>query len=178
MMKSKTFWGFSALISLALMAFAGFSIYERITLHFSGDTIEVHPVPMPPPQEDEQEAEEAPEKAAQPEKKEENKEEPKPAKAAGKPAAEPAKAEPERVKAVKTLFTYKDAKAKSVEIAGSFTSWKAKKMAKKNGAWEATVYILPGTYPYHFIVDGKQKTDPGKPKAPTGDSLVKVESPN
>ncbi|MDA8131575.1 MAG: glycogen-binding domain-containing protein [Elusimicrobia bacterium] len=173
MTKSKIFWAASALLSLALMAFAGYSIYERITLHFSGDTIEVHPVPMPPPQEEEAETDETPEKAPQPDKKEEKKEEPKAAK-----AAEPLKAEPQRVKAVKTQFTYKDAKAKSVEIAGSFTSWKPKKMSRKNGAWEASVYILPGTYPYHFIVDGKQKTDPGKPKAPTGDSLVKVESPN
>ncbi|MDA8244138.1 MAG: glycogen-binding domain-containing protein [Elusimicrobia bacterium] len=174
MTKSKTFWAAAGLISLALMAFAGFSIYERITLHFSGDTIEVHPVPMPPPQEAEAAEEETQEKEPQPEKKEEKKEEPKAVKA----AAEPARTEPQRVKAVKTAFSYKDAKAKSVEIAGSFTSWKPKKMAKKNGAWEASVYILPGTYPYHFIVDGKQKTDPGKPKAPTGDSLVKVESPN
>ncbi|OGS27906.1 MAG: hypothetical protein A3J70_13755 [Elusimicrobia bacterium RIFCSPHIGHO2_02_FULL_61_10] len=75
---------------------------------------------------------------------------------------------------MKTVFEYKDAKAKSVLIAGSFTSWKDKKMTKKDGVWRTEVYILPGTYPYHFTVDGKKKLAPDKPKAPTGDSLISV----
>ncbi|MCM2268220.1 MAG: glycogen-binding domain-containing protein [Elusimicrobiales bacterium] len=161
MKKSKTFWAAAAFASLALMAFAGYSIYERLSLHMSGDSIEVRPVPMPVPEEENTTVEEAKIPA-------EGKEEPKAA-----PAAEGAQ-EPEKIKAVKTVFEYKDAKAKSVKIAGSFTSWRDVKMAKKNGAWRAEIYILPGTYPYHFNVDGKKKLDPGKPKAPTGDSLVDV----
>ncbi len=155
-----------ALTSLAVMVFAGYSIYKRITLHISGDTIEVHPVPMPPPQEDEAAAEEPPaEAAATADKKEEKKaEEPKSAE----------KAEPARIKAVKTSFEYKDPRARSVELAGSFTSWKLRDMKKKDGAWKADVYILPGTYPFHFMVDGKKKTAPGAPKSPAGDSLVTV----
>ena len=168
MTKSKSFWAALALISLAVMVFAGYSIYERITLHFSGDTIEVHPVPMPPPQEEEEESAEAPQAAApaKADKKEEKKaEEPKSAE----------KAEPARIKAVKTTFEYKDPKAKSVEIAGSFTSWKLRDMKKKDGAWKADIYILPGTYPFHFMVDGKKKAAPGAPKSPVGDSLVTVQ---
>jgi len=157
MTKSKTFWAAAALASLAVMAFAGYSVYERMSLHFSGDTIEVHPVPLPVSVPQEAPAPEAP--AA------------KPAEEKAAPAAQP---EPEKVKATKISFEYKDAKARSVSIAGSFTPWKDQKMAKKNGVWKTDIYILPGTYPYHFTVDGKKKLDPGKPKAPTGDSLVDV----
>lgn len=163
MTKSKTFWAASALVSLAALAFAGYSVYERVSLHFSGDTIEVHPVPVPEPQPPAQES--APEAAKPAEEK------PAPEAVKGKPDAQAASEKP---KAVKTAFEYKDAKAKSVYIAGSFTSWKDVKMARKSGVWKAEIYILPGTYPYHFMVDGKKKLDPGKPKAPMGDSLVRV----
>ncbi|MHB0996300.1 MAG: glycogen-binding domain-containing protein [Elusimicrobiales bacterium] len=167
MTKSKTFWAAAAGVCLAAMAFSGYSIYERVSLHFSGDTLEVRPVPMPV-EEEADEADEAKEaaKAAFPaeEAGEAKKAEENPAKT---PAAE-------KQHAVKTVFEYKDAKARTVLIAGSFTSWKNVKMAKKNGVWRAEIYILPGTYPYHFTVDGRKKLDPGKPKAPTGDSLVDV----
>jgi len=164
MTKSKSFWAAAAFLSLAAMFFSGYSIYERLSLHFSGDTIAVQPVPMPPAQAEEN-AGSAP-AAATPE-------EAKPAVTTkGAQAAE--QAETEKIKAVKTSFSYKDPKAKSVKIAGSFTSWKDVKLTKKNGAWETVIYILPGTYPYHFTVDGKKKLAPGKPKAPTGDSLVDV----
>ncbi len=94
------------------------------------------------------------------------------------PAAAQAAAEvstaPARTKAVKTSFEYKGP-GKSVAIAGSFSVWREIKMTRKNGSWRADVYILPGTYTYHFTVDGKKTADPGKPKAPTGDSIVTVE---
>lgn len=175
MTKSKSFWAASAVISLAVMAFAGYSIYERVSLHFSGDTIEVRPVPMPPPQEttDEAPAETVTEET---DDKQAKTEEPKAGKTAQPAKQEQAKTEEGgKPRAVKTVFEYKNDKAKKVLIAGSFTSWKTKTMTKKGGVWKAEVYILPGTYPYHFMVDGKQTLDPGKPKAPTGDSLVTVE---
>lgn len=183
MTKSKKFWAGMVLLSLAVMVFAGWSIYGRMALHFSGDTIEVRPVPMPPPSEEEATAEEAAadkqeaDKAAEEEKRDKEEEIKAGKAAAAKAAAAPA-AENGKPRAVRTTFEYKDASAKSVLVAGSFTSWKEKKMAKKDGVWKTDVYILPGTYPYHFTVDGKQKLDPGKPKAPTGDSLVTVERQN
>jgi hypothetical protein len=163
MTKSKSFWAASALISLAVMVFAAYSLYGRVSAYFPGETLEVRPVPMPPPQEEtgDEEAAEKTETAPK-------------AAAPAQPAAQD-KAEAAKVKAVKTIFEYKDAKARSVQLAGSFTSWKARPMTKKNGVWTTEVYILPGNYPYHFNVDGKKKLDPGKPKAPTGDSLVLVE---
>jgi len=157
MTKSKTFWTVAALLSLGLTVFSGYSLYGRLCLHFSGDTLEMKSAPVPPLAEPEEE--EAPEAA--------------PAKSA---PAEPEKkpTEPEKSRAVKTHFEYKDAKAKAVSIAGTFSSWKDLRMTKKDGAWTTEVHILPGTYPYHFTVDGKKKTDSGKPTAPTGDSLITV----
>ncbi len=175
MTKSKSFWAASALVSLSVAVFAAYSVYGRITLHLSGDTIEVRPVPMPPPQEEREETAEPAKPDGQEEAAEDKAEEAK----SGKPAAAaPAGQEAQKPKAVKTLFEYKDAKARSVQIAGSFTSWKPKPMKKKAGVWRTEVYILPGTYPYHFKADGEKRTDPGKPRTPTGDSLVTVEPRN
>ncbi|MBI4351200.1 MAG: hypothetical protein HY550_07160 [Elusimicrobia bacterium] len=172
MTKSKKFWAAAALISLAVMAFAGYTLYGQMSLHFSGDTLEVRPVPVPVPEEEEGDLSSA-RAAALARMNQEDQED----------AAEEAKAgrqaspgsETEKAKAIKTLFEYKDAKAKSVLLAGSFTSWKEKKLVKKDGVWRTEVYILPGTYPYHFTVDGKKKPDPDKPKTPTGDSLISVQ---
>lgn len=175
MTKSKKFWAAVALASLAVMVYSAWSIYGRINQHFSGDTIEVRPVPMPPPSEEPgddlvKETEEKPQPEALADREEETQ--------AGKTAAAPAAPKPEeggKVKALRTTFEYKDPSAKSVRIAGTFTSWKEKALVKKNGVWKTDVYILPGTYPYHFIVNGKNKADPGKPKTPGGDSLVTVQ---
>lgn len=172
MTKSKKFWAASALLGLGVMVFAGYTIYGHMSLHFSGDTIEVRPVPMPVPEEEAEDtaAAKAAAIARMNQADEEDSEEE--AKSAKQTAA--AKNENDKVKAVKTVFEYKDAKARSVLIAGSFTSWKDKKMTKKDGVWRTEVYILPGTYPFHFTVDGKKKLAPDKPKAPTGDSLISV----
>lgn len=175
MTRSKNFWAAAALISLAVLAFSAWSVYERLSLHLSGDTVDVRPAPVPLPDNKPEEQAQQP-GAEQPglQQPKETAEAPKerPAAAKEKPAA-PA-VQDEKVKAVKTAFEYKDAKAKSVQIAGSFTSWKNVKLTKKGNVWKTEIFILPGTYPYHFTVDGKKKLDPGKPKAPTGDSLVDV----
>ena len=49
---------------------------------------------------------------------------------------------------------------KEVAIVSGFTMTKPRAMTKKNGVWETTLAILPGTYKYLFIVDGKQIPDP------------------
>ncbi len=174
MKKSKSFWAAASLLSLAVMALAGYSIYQRMALHFSGDTVGVSPVP-PPPAQDAAEpdqtgaTEPARNQAAEPAAEDKKTTEP------AKPEQTAPKVETVKVKAVKTAFEFKAPKARSVEISGSFTSWKPRAMKKKNGIWKVEIYILPGTYPYHFNVDGQKKLDPGKPKAPIGDSLVTVE---
>lgn len=87
------------------------------------------------------------------------------------PAPEPAAAAPLEKKEsvlVKTnpkskyrqvTFRYFD-DAKSVSVVSGFTMAKPRAMTKKNGVWEVTLSILPGTYKYLFVVDGKQQTDP------------------
>jgi len=173
MTKLKKFWAASALLSLAIMTFAGYSIYERMALHFSGDTGTIKPAPVPVPQEEEENLAAA-KAAAMARMNEEDKEDIEEEIKSGKEPGAPVKSDTDKVKAVKTAFEYKDAAARVVLLAGSFTSWKDIKMVKRDGVWKTDIYILPGTYPYHFTVDGKKKLDPGKPKAPTGDSLISV----
>lgn len=160
MTRSKTFWAVAALLSLGVAAFSGYSVYERLALHLSGDTVELKPSAVPPPESA---------AAVPPAEDDGGKAQPE------KTPADAAKAEDaKKPRAVRTAFEYKDAKAKSVSIAGSFTSWKEMRMTKKDGVWRKEEYVLPGTYPYHFVVDGKKKTDPGKPVSPSGDSLLTV----
>lgn len=173
MKKSKSFWAAASLLSLALMAMAGYAIYQRMALHFSGDAVGVSPVPPLPAQDATGDQTEAANPAQTPAAGPAA-EDKKPAETA-KPGEPAPQVETVKVKAVKTTFEFKAPKAKSVQISGSFTSWKPRAMKKKNGTWKAEIYILPGTYPYHFTVDGQKKLDPGKPKAPIGDSLVTVE---
>jgi len=163
MTKSKTFWAFAALISLYAAAFCGYTIYNRLILHFAKDTFEIRPVPVP-----------APEATAEAETRPQAKEEPQSAKTEEKAEPQAAKEVPQKVKAIKTHFGYRNAAAKSVSVSGSFTSWKEVKMARKSGRWEAEVYILPGNYIYHFTVDGKKTFDPGKPKTAVGESIIEV----
>lgn len=83
---------------------------------------------------------------------------------------------PKKIKAIPTVFKYNAPSAEEVLISGTFSAWRTIKMEKKNGVWTAVVYILPGTYPFHYVVDGVQKPDPDKPASPTGDSLLTVVS--
>ena len=178
MTKSKTFWAFAAFVSFFAAAFCGYTIYNRLILHFAKDTLEIRTVSVPA-LETAAEAEAAPSPASE-QKGPSSAQQPggsapavKIAQAGGgiKPQA---KDEPQKVKAIKTYFEYKNASAKSVSVSGSFTSWKEVKMSRKNGLWKAEVYILPGKYLYHFTADGKKKFDPGKPKVPVGESIIEV----
>ena len=56
-------------------------------------------------------------------------------------------------------FRYFD-KAKSVAVVSGFTMAKPRAMTQKDGVWEVTLAIAPGTYKYLFVVDGKQRPDP------------------
>ena len=58
--------------------------------------------------------------------------------------------------------------AKAVAVAGIFNEWQSlQNICLKNneGLWECSLSLLPGTYPYRFIVDGKWVDDPSN--APT-----------
>ena len=172
MTKSKNFWAALAIISLIAAVFSGYSVYNRLTIHFASDTMEIQPKPVPVPA-DAQETKKEPPAEATAAKPEEKVIPPAPKEEKIKPAAP--KEEPQKVKAVKIHFEYKSASAKNVALTGSFTKWKELKMTKQNGAWKNDVYILPGKYLYHFVVGGKKVLDPARPKGPIGESVIMVE---
>jgi hypothetical protein len=57
--------------------------------------------------------------------------------------------------------------AKSVEVMGAFNDWDASRspmVRQKDGTWTITLRVLPGSYEYQFLVDGKTRmTDPAAP---------------
>jgi 1,4-alpha-glucan branching enzyme len=60
-----------------------------------------------------------------------------------------------------TIFSFVDAKARSVAVAGSFNNWNADALPlrKKGKKWEASITLPPGRYEYRFVVDGGRFVD-------------------
>ena len=76
-------------------------------------------------------------------------------------------------KAVKVLLYYRDAKAKTVAVSGSFAA-KPIKLAKKGARWETGIFLKAGTYQYEFLVDTKTVQDPLQPLRQNGKALLIV----
>jgi len=53
---------------------------------------------------------------------------------------------------------------KNVAIVSGFTMTKPKALTKKDGYWETTLSISPGTYKFLYVIDGQNKTDPYAPE--------------
>lgn len=51
-------------------------------------------------------------------------------------------------------------KGEKVAVVSGFTMAKPRALKKKDGYWETTLSIAPGTYKFLYVVDGKQVTDP------------------
>ncbi len=49
---------------------------------------------------------------------------------------------------------------KKVAVVSGFTMAKPRALKKKDGYWETTLSISPGTYKFLYVVDGEQITDP------------------
>ncbi|MCK4415073.1 MAG: glycogen-binding domain-containing protein [Candidatus Eisenbacteria sp.] len=62
-------------------------------------------------------------------------------------------------------FTYVDATARQVYLAGSFNDWSttAAQMTRAGDTWSVTVALEAGEYEYKFIVDGQWIGDPDNP---------------
>lgn len=63
----------------------------------------------------------------------------------------------------KVVFSLHAPRAETVFLAGDFNEWNPKKHVLKkggSGAWEATLLLVPNTYEYKFVVDGKWQVDP------------------
>ena len=63
---------------------------------------------------------------------------------------------------------------KKVSIVSGFTMSKPQALKKKDGYWETTLSILPGTYKFLYIIDGQNTQDPYSPEK-DGRSLVYIE---
>ena len=98
---------------------------------------------------------------------------------AKKPAAKKAPAKPV---AKKISFLLKATNANWVSLVGSFNNWdiEAGGMKRnKEGIWEKSVSLKPGSHEYKFVVDGEWWADPANPifsynSYGTTNSLVEV----
>jgi hypothetical protein len=62
-------------------------------------------------------------------------------------------------------FTFRNSKAKKVEIIGDFNQWIPQSMEKgADNVWSVSLAIPPGEYAYNFVVDGLPKRDPNNSK--------------
>ncbi len=55
-------------------------------------------------------------------------------------------------------FEYTDPSARSVAIAGTFNDWRPQVTPMVNmgaGRWRKVLMVVPGTYEYTFVVDGR-----------------------
>ena len=70
-------------------------------------------------------------------------------------------------------FTVHAERGKEVYVAGEFNGWDptAKKMAYKarQGVYEATLKLVPGTYQYKYVIDGTWCADPENAEAVAND---------
>ncbi|MBU2530385.1 MAG: glycogen-binding domain-containing protein [Elusimicrobia bacterium] len=189
--KSKSFWMIIILVNIAIVSTSGYIIYTRLNTHFSSEIEEIHPtpvpgvVPVPAPLSNEaqkfldenttsQVTDEQETLASNPLPEEDTTLAKPSVITSAKKDSVKVKKTSEKIKAVKTIFVYKNLNAKSVSVSGSFTKWKNIKMEKKKGVWQADIWILPGTYLFHYVVDGQNTLDSSKPKASIGESVIAV----
>ncbi len=86
----------------------------------------------------------------------------------------------QRPKAFPVDFKIKAPGAKKVQLTGMFlvrTGGKKDMVAKGDGLWALRLYLVPDTYQYLFIVDGKKTKDPENSDEKLGHSLMTVGAP-
>ena len=83
------------------------------------------------------------------------------AKARTTPASPEPKKRPAASVRKSVIFQIHAPEAKTVDIAGTFSSWTLKPMKRgKDGTWKATFRPQPGTHQYKFLVDHRWMEDP------------------
>ncbi len=171
---NKDVWLFLIIVDVVFLCVFGFFLYKNLSARLLApadpaeivaaveevapapeveEVVEVAPAPAAEPQ--------TPVVAPEPEKKAE------PAQPA--PQAEPAQpAEKKESILIKTnpkskfrqvTFRYYG-EGKKVAVVSGFTMAKPRALTKKNGYWETTLAIAPGSYKFLYVVDGEQITDP------------------
>jgi len=63
-------------------------------------------------------------------------------------------------------FDPKGVAYQSVQLSGEFNGWTPSRnvMAFKDGKWQTSMYLNPGTYMYQVVADGQSMTDPDNPE--------------
>lgn len=171
---NKDVWLFLIIVDVVFLCVFGFFLYKNLSTRLLApadpaeivaaveevapapeveEVVEVAPAPAAEPQ--------TPVVAPEPEKKAE------PAQPA--PQAEPAQpAEKKESILIKTnpkskfrqvTFRYYG-EGQKVAVVSGFTMAKPRALTKKNGYWETTLAIAPGSYKFLYVVDGEQITDP------------------
>ena len=60
-------------------------------------------------------------------------------------------------------FSFTAPAATSVQLVGDFTHWGDQPISLspgRNGLWQTSVHLAPGTHRYRFLVDGQWRDDP------------------
>lgn len=171
---NKDVWLFLIIVDVVFLCVFGFFLYKNLSARLLApadpaeivaaveevapapeveEVVEVAPAPAAEPQ--------TPVVAPEPEKKAE------PAQPA--PQAEPAQpVEKKESILIKTnpkskfrqvTFRYYG-EGQKVAVVSGFTMAKPRALTKKNGYWETTLAIAPGSYKFLYVVDGEQITDP------------------
>jgi 1,4-alpha-glucan branching enzyme len=63
----------------------------------------------------------------------------------------------------KVTFACVAPEARAVSLAGNFTNWDqapVRLKKSKEGLWQATLSLAPGSYQYRLLVDGQWQDDP------------------
>jgi len=77
-----------------------------------------------------------------------------------------AKATAPRPAPLRVHLEYRDPRALSVHVAGSFNDWHpsvTEMMEVEPGRWVKDLTLAPGLHEYRLVVDGQWKVDPGCP---------------
>jgi 1,4-alpha-glucan branching enzyme len=102
----------------------------------------------------------------------------------------PSSAAPASANRIPTLFSFSDAKAASVLLAGEFNNWADNEdgkvtghtewLLKSDGAgnWTLTVALAPGKYKFKYVIDGgaRWEKDPRWPSTTDDNSLMEVKA--
>ncbi|MDE2313234.1 MAG: hypothetical protein KGL04_03565 [Elusimicrobia bacterium] len=92
------------------------------------------------------------------------------------PVAKQASSTANPQKAHPVVFKLRAPHARSVDLAGAFLIREGgrESMRRKKGAWTLKVYLMPGSYRYYFLVNGKKRLYPTDARRKNGDSLLVV----
>lgn len=75
------------------------------------------------------------------------------------------------------IFTFHSSKATDVYLVGDFNNWNptVEPLEREGGAFRVSLFLVPGSYRYKFVVDGRWIVDPDNPGPPDRGSIFTIE---